>query len=82
MFADTASTTRRPQATPTAESLTRREMEARHRAQMDELFREIDLIHQQHQRRTDRAVATVVMTMLLACAVTACVLVDLANNPL
>lgn len=81
MFADTASTTRRPQATPTAASLTRREMEARHRAEVDALFREIDLIHQQHQRRTDRAVATVVMTMLLAGVVTAGALV-LINSPL
>lgn len=60
------------QATPTAEALTRRQMETRRREEMDELFRQIDLIHQQHQRRTDR-VLSALLGLTLLIAVVACV---------
>lgn len=55
----------RPQATPTTESTLRRQMEARHRAELDELFRQVDLIHQQHAARVYRTTAVAVTLALL-----------------
>lgn len=52
------------------------------RRAFDDALRQLDLIHQQHNRRTDRALSVLAGVMILLTVITAAGLLCLASAPL